>query len=124
MSVFITSSSVPPPRSSGWAHQFSTINPVKRAPRSGLATRTLLLIAVLVLSAGLVVSTKLKAQTRYEVKAVPPGANLSSVVLGINQHGDVTGYTIEGNVYRGFLLRAGTNQPEDLGNLGGQLTAG
>jgi probable HAF family extracellular repeat protein len=124
MSQFITLSSVPPFRTAVFLHRCCAVTSAKRTPGNRLTTSTLLRIAALLISAVLVGAGELKAQTRYEVKAVPTGANLSSVVLGINQHGDVTGYTIEGNVYRGFLLRADSNQPEDLGNLGGQLTAG
>src|SRR5260221_6173879 len=63
------------------------------------------------------------AQNRYQITriATPQGAN--SVALGINNKGDVVGYSFQGEDYQAFLYSSSDQSTTDLGSLGGKLTA-
>ncbi len=63
------------------------------------------------------------AQVRYQITRIPttPGAN--SVALGINNKGDVVGYSFQGEDYQAFLYSSSDQSLTDVGSLGGKINA-
>jgi probable HAF family extracellular repeat protein len=63
------------------------------------------------------------AQNRYQITRIPTVEGANSVALGINNKGDVVGYSFQGEEYQGFLYSASQHSPTDVGSLGGNITA-
>jgi probable HAF family extracellular repeat protein len=68
------------------------------------------------------VSTGL-AQTRYQITRIPTVEGTNSVALGINNQGDVVGYSFQGEDYQGFLYSTAQRSLTNVGSLGGNITA-
>jgi probable HAF family extracellular repeat protein len=63
------------------------------------------------------------AQNRYQITRIPTAEGANSVALGINNQGDVVGYSFQGEAYQGFLYSAAQRSLTDVGSLGGNITA-
>ena len=63
------------------------------------------------------------AQTRYQITRIPvaPGAN--SAALGLNDKGEVVGYSFQGDEYQAFLFSYADKSMTEIGSLGGKLSA-
>jgi probable HAF family extracellular repeat protein len=62
------------------------------------------------------------AQTRYQIARIPGSSN--SVALGLNDKGEVVGYSFQGDDYRAFLFSYADKSMTEIGSLGGKLNAG
>jgi probable HAF family extracellular repeat protein len=63
------------------------------------------------------------AQSRYQITRIPTAQDSSSTALGINNQGDVVGYSFKGQDYQGFLYSSSDQSLTDVGSLGGQINA-
>jgi probable HAF family extracellular repeat protein len=63
------------------------------------------------------------AQNRYQITRIPTAEGANSVALGINNPGDVVGYSFQGENYQGFLYSASQRSLMNVGTLGGDITA-
>jgi probable HAF family extracellular repeat protein len=61
------------------------------------------------------------AQTRYQITRIPAGAN--SAALGLNDKGEVVGYSFQGDDYQAFLFSYADKSMTEIGSLGGKLNA-
>ncbi len=87
------------------------------------ATRALLVLKSLGLICVICFASAASAQNRYQITriATPQGAN--SVALGINNKGEVVGYSFKGEDYQAFLYSSSDQSMTDVGSLGGKLNA-
>jgi probable HAF family extracellular repeat protein len=63
------------------------------------------------------------AQNRYQITRLPTPQGASSVALGINNHGEVVGYSFLGEDYHAFLYSYADRSLTDVGSLGGKINA-
>ncbi|HZC36137.1 MAG TPA: DUF3466 family protein, partial [Chthoniobacterales bacterium] len=63
------------------------------------------------------------AQSRYQITRIPTPSGANSVALGLNNRGDVVGYSFQGDNYQAFLFSAADKSMTDVGSLGGKLNA-
>src|SRR3984957_10262765 len=63
------------------------------------------------------------AQNRYQITRIPTVEGDNSVALGINNQGDVVGYSFQGENYQGFLYTTSQGSLTNVGSLGGNITA-
>jgi probable HAF family extracellular repeat protein len=63
------------------------------------------------------------AQNRYQITRLPTSQGASSVALGINNHGEVVGYSFLGEDYQAFLYSYADQSLTDVGSLGGKINA-
>ncbi len=63
------------------------------------------------------------AQNRYQITRLPTPQGASSVALGINNHGEVVGYSFQGQDYQAFLYSSSDQSLTDVGSLGGKINA-
>src|SRR6202046_1446671 len=63
------------------------------------------------------------AQNRYQITRIPTVEGANSVALGINNQGDVVGYSFQGENYQGFLYTTSQGSLTNVGSLGGNITA-
>ena len=75
----------------------------------------------LALSGALVGSAS--AQDRYKIVSLPTPAGYNSAALGLNDNGNVVGYSFQGDNYQAFLYSQGSGSSTDVGSLGGQMNA-
>ncbi len=61
------------------------------------------------------------AQTRYQITRIPAGAN--SAALGLNDKGEVVGYSFQGDDYQAFLFSYADKSMTEIGSLGGKFNA-
>ncbi len=59
------------------------------------------------------------AQSRYQITRIPTAQDSSSTALGINNQGEVVGYSFKGQDYQGFLYSSADQSLTDVGSLGG-----
>ena len=57
------------------------------------------------------------AQTRYQITRIPTPQGSNSVALGINNNGEVVGYSFQGEDYQGFLYSPSDQSVTDVGSL-------
>jgi probable HAF family extracellular repeat protein len=62
-------------------------------------------------------------QNRYQITRIPVASGANSAALGINNNGDVVGYSFQGDDYQAFLYSASDQSMTDIGSLGGKLNA-
>ena len=62
-------------------------------------------------------------ETHYRVTRLPTSPDANSVALGLNDKGEIAGYTFQGDDYRAFLYSHGDNSVTDIGSLGGKINA-
>jgi probable HAF family extracellular repeat protein len=63
------------------------------------------------------------AQNRYQITRLPTPQGASSVALGINNHGEVVGYSFLGDDYQAFLYSYADRSLTNVGSLGGKINA-
>src|ERR1700736_6343520 len=63
------------------------------------------------------------AQVRYHITRIPTAQGANSVALGINNKGEVVGYSFLGEDYQAFLYSSLDQSLRDLGSLGGKINA-
>src|SRR6266404_3084605 len=63
------------------------------------------------------------AQNRYQITRIPTAHGANSAALGINNKGEVVGYSFEGQDYRAFLYSSSDQSLADVGSLGGKINA-
>src|SRR6202047_4153876 len=63
------------------------------------------------------------AQTRYQITRIPVAAGANSAALGLNDKGEVVGYTLQGDDYEAFLFSYADKSMTEIGSLGGKLNA-
>jgi probable HAF family extracellular repeat protein len=63
------------------------------------------------------------AQNRYQVTRIPVPSGANSAALGINNNGEVVGYSFQGEDYQAFLYSTADQSMTDIGSLGGKLNA-
>src|ERR1700730_17668819 len=63
------------------------------------------------------------AQNRYQITRIPTAQDTNSAALGINNQGEVVGYSFQGEDYHAFLYSASDRSLTDVSSLGGKVTA-
>jgi probable HAF family extracellular repeat protein len=63
------------------------------------------------------------AQNRYQITRIPMAQGANSSALGINNKGEVVGYSFQGEDYRAFLYSSSDQSLTDVGSLGGKINA-
>jgi probable HAF family extracellular repeat protein len=63
------------------------------------------------------------AQNRYQITRLPTSQGANSVALGINNHGEVVGYSFLGEDYQAFLYSYADRSLTDVGSFGGKINA-
>jgi probable HAF family extracellular repeat protein len=63
------------------------------------------------------------AQNRYKITRIPTGEGANSAALGINNKGEVVGYSFQGETYQAFLYSSSDQSLTDAGSLGGKINA-
>lgn len=63
------------------------------------------------------------AQVRYHITRIPTAQGANSVALGINNKGEVVGYSFQGEDYQAFVYSSSDQTLTDLGSLGGKINA-
>ena len=63
------------------------------------------------------------AQVRYHITRIPTAQGANSVALGINNKGEVVGYSFQGEDYQAFVYSSSDRTFTDVGSLGGKINA-
>src|ERR1700722_19620514 len=63
------------------------------------------------------------AQDRYKIIRLPTPGGFNSAALGLNDNGNVVGYSVQGENYQAFLYSQSSGSSSDVGSLGGQTNA-
>jgi probable HAF family extracellular repeat protein len=63
------------------------------------------------------------AQNHYQITRIPTAQGANSSALGINNKGEVVGYSFQGEDYRAFLYSSSDQSLTDVGSLGGKINA-
>src|ERR1700724_3533094 len=63
------------------------------------------------------------AQNRYHITRLPTAQGANSAALGINNKGEVVGYSFQGEDYHAFLYSSSDQSLTDVGSIGGQINA-
>ena len=63
------------------------------------------------------------AQTRYQITRIPVASGANSAALGLNDKGEVVGYTLQGDHYQAFLFSYADKSMTEIGSFGGKLNA-
>jgi probable HAF family extracellular repeat protein len=86
-------------------------------------SRALLLLKSLGLICAICFASAAIAQNRYQVTRIPTPSGANSAALGINNKGEVVGYSFQGEDYQAFLYSSSDQSLTDVGSLGGKLNA-
>jgi probable HAF family extracellular repeat protein len=63
------------------------------------------------------------AQTKYKIIHIPTATGSTSAALGLNENGQVVGYSFQGDDYKTFLYTYPSGKIGEIGSLGGKLKA-
>src|SRR5215469_1365836 len=63
------------------------------------------------------------AQNRYQIIRIPVAQGADSAALGINNKGEVVGYSFQGEDYQAFLYSSSEQSLTDVGSFGGKINA-
>jgi len=63
------------------------------------------------------------AQNRYHIIRIPVAQGANSAALGINNKGEVVGYSFQGEDYQAFLYSSSEQSLTDVGSFGGKINA-
>lgn len=99
----------------GWIHASKTRRPGSRA--------LLILRSLGVMWAIAYFASAAIAQTRYQITRIPVASGANSVALGLNDKGEVVGYSFQGDDYHAFLFSYADKSMTEIGSLGGKLNA-
>ncbi len=84
------------------------------------ATRALLVLKSLEIICVIGFASAASAQNRYQITRIPTPAGANSAALGINNRGEVVGYSFQGEDYQAFLYSSSDQAMTDVGSLGGK----
>jgi probable HAF family extracellular repeat protein len=87
------------------------------------ATRSLVVLKFLGIICVIGFASVASAQNRYQITRIPIPSGANSAALGINNHGEVVGYSFQGEDYQAFLYSSSDQSMTDVGSLGGKLNA-
>ena len=87
------------------------------------ASRVFLLLKSVGLIYALCFASAAFAQVRYQITRIPTAQGANSVALGINNKGEVVGYSFQGEDYKAFLYSSSGQSLTDVGSLGGKINA-
>jgi len=71
----------------------------------------------------LALAVNASAQDRYKIISLPTPAGYNSSALGLNDNGNVVGYSFQGDNYQAFVYSQSSGSSSDVGSLGGQMNA-
>ena len=63
------------------------------------------------------------AQNHYQILRIPVAQGANSAALGINNKGEVVGYSFQGEDYQAFLYSSSEQSLTDVGSFGGKINA-
>jgi probable HAF family extracellular repeat protein len=63
------------------------------------------------------------AQNRYQITRIPTAHGANGAALGINNQGEVVGYSFQGEDYHAFLYSSSDGSLTDVGSFGGKINA-
>src|ERR1700726_684707 len=63
------------------------------------------------------------AQNRYQITRIPTPQGAKSAALGINNRGEIVGYSFRGDDYQAFLYSPSDQSLTEVGSLGGKINA-
>ena len=63
------------------------------------------------------------AQNRYQITRIPTPQGANSAALGINNRGEIVGYSFQAEDYQAFLYSSSDQSLTDVGSLGGKINA-
>ncbi len=63
------------------------------------------------------------AEARYQITRIPTAQSTNSVALGINNRGEVVGYSFQGDDYQAYLYSFSDQTLTNVGSLGGKTNA-
>src|SRR6202030_127706 len=87
------------------------------------ASRTFFLLKFVGLICAVCFPPPVFAQLRYQITRIPTPQDANSVALGINNKGEVVGYSFKGDDYQAFRYSSSDKTLTDLGSLGGKINA-
>ena len=89
----------------------------------GRASRTFLLLKSVGLICAICFAPPVFAQLRYQITRIPTAQDANSVALGINNKGEIVGYSFKGDEYQAFRYSSSDKTLTDVGSLGGKINA-
>lgn len=87
------------------------------------ASRVFLVLKSLGLICAICFASAAFAQNRYQITRIPTAQGVNSAALGINNRGEVVGYSFQGEDYKAFLYSSSDQSLTDVGSLGGKINA-
>src|SRR5690348_8472383 len=87
------------------------------------APRVLLILKSVGLICAICFATAAFAQNRYQITRIPIPQGANSVALGINNKGEIVGYSFQREDYQAFLYTSSDQSLTDVGSLGGKINA-
>src|SRR3984957_5293349 len=87
------------------------------------ASRTFFLLKFVALICAVCFPPPVFAQPRYQITRIPTAQDANSVALGINNRGEVVGYSFKGDEYQAFGYSSSDKTLTDVGSLGGKINA-
>jgi probable HAF family extracellular repeat protein len=87
------------------------------------ASRVFLVLKSIGLMCTICLASAAFAQNRYQITRIPTAQGANSAALGVNDKGEVVGYSFQGEDYRAFLYSSSDQSLTDVGSLGGKINA-
>jgi probable HAF family extracellular repeat protein len=87
------------------------------------ASRVFLVLKSFGLICAICFASAAPAQSRYQITRIPAAQGANSAALGINNKGEVVGYSFQGEDYQAFLYSSSDQSLTDVGSLGGKINA-
>src|SRR4029077_6301367 len=87
------------------------------------ASRVFLALKSLGLICAICFASAAFAQNRYQITRIPTTQGANSAALGINNKGEVVGYSFQGENYQAFVYFSSDQTFKDVGSLGGKINA-
>src|ERR1700720_4533051 len=95
--------------------------PLNRPNKMRRASRIFLALTSIGMICAICFAPAAFAQVRYQVTRIPAAQGANSVALGINNKGEVVGYSFQGDDYQAFVYASSDQTFTDLGSLGGKI---
>jgi probable HAF family extracellular repeat protein len=87
------------------------------------ASSVFLMAISLGLISAICIASSASAQNRYRITRIPAGQGANSSALGVNNKGEVVGYSFLGDDYQAFLYSTSDHSLTEVGSLGGKINA-
>jgi probable HAF family extracellular repeat protein len=87
------------------------------------ASSVFLMVISLGLISAICFTSSAFAQGRYRVTRIPAGQGANSSALGVNNKGEVVGYSFLGEDYQAFVYSTSDHSLTEVGSLGGRINA-